>query len=146
MDHRCLDGCHIEYLVRWSDPAILNDTWEKASDLTCAHKILAHWENRNPPHLVPRLLNKEQLKEALVKHTDDSDVGNEKLRILGLVKTPEGEIKLSVIMPNETEEKLVSREDLQDNYAEELIDFYEANSANTGNNQPENNNIIIQEA
>jgi hypothetical protein len=57
LDHRSHDGL-IEFLVRYRDNRIPHDIWVKSTDLTCYHKILAHYDRTDAPNVQPRLQGK----------------------------------------------------------------------------------------
>jgi hypothetical protein len=81
-----VDGA-IEYLIRYEDPKIVQDSWVKATDLMCSQKIMDHYEGRVPADMERRLPPSGTPSVPLLPPDPDRD-----LVILGMEKDDDGQL------------------------------------------------------
>jgi hypothetical protein len=119
LGHRPTNGM-IEYLVRFADPRILSDQWVKATDLTCYHKILDHYEGRVPADIEIRPPPNAESTPPVPAPDDDSNV-----RILGFDTDAKGNMSVRYEVPGVDGVQQATRADFAAMHQTAFINFLE---------------------
>jgi hypothetical protein len=115
-----VDGA-IEYLIRYEDPKIAQDSWVKATDLMCTQKIMDHYEGRVPADIERRLPPSGTPSIPLLPPDPDRD-----LVILGMEKADEGQLFVRFQLGDDPETFVLPQEQMAKLDKTQFVKFLES--------------------